>query len=1206
MASPASGVEPLEIFDARQALRIGAYNEARAALDRLPQPSTATEDAILLRLEISNAQGDYLDLKEDTACLLKNETKLPPVMLDLVRLVETRCRMMTDMAMSDYLASSIATWDQTLKKADLNICDKTTLFLEAEFHRGMHACVHFIYNSKEAANRPRDTNFGIEHLSDYPLPLLRKDAAVRLTTVVRRLLQQANPHAALSIFNVLIGWYALDEVDSKELLGEILSHGVPDSLLAARVYIQNATSIAHRETFEIANILISEAKNAVAFLGQSEYANELRLIEAKMAFVALGGLDALSGPLASAVIEGEYVAMIRDFMLAAHYNLAAKAVTEYMACIDHIRKPTRVDEILALSDLLGATSGNSAYMWTTRLIALGSAPLQGQIALGRQSVWCQTYLEQYSDSGAWEVARRYALYYSMYYHKIGDWTQQLYWCMAAEDLEGRITNDAETRMSGMYHTFTVMVQRLQNLQAEDKEYELEEVQQFGIDGFEACEEAGFKDLAHKFLDKLSHIGIVPEALLGASQDNVALAVIPLGEPQNLDANELLAMYIKQRDLLDRLLDYECIDQAFELHDQLNAYLKPIFEVLRHGTSLKLHSGDYASVQNAMDVRLAKGVLRVGTATHDHRGRALAIASAAAARCEEIGQLETQREALLVAAQCVVKMKEPNWGRVVVDLLRRADDCMDTSRKHVTATSRLDSLDQKQRLVASYGRSDVYVFGYMIMTALKDSSDPLAVMRPEDKVSANDVWEWMQRGKGRSVIDLIDAGDAAGPDNTPSAASGGGGGSDDATGDASLAAQKFDIGISLHDVQSMASDYAMSKATSSSSMVMVDWFLTSSHIDMIIIDAAGQVHVEILDFTLENAMKSLMRQPFTLRGISDVKAWRETYLGQSEFLDDLLTMEALAELDWLVEPLEKHSKPGDLLVFCPSGAMHGLPLHGLSVAGELLVERNPIVYTSSLSLLFNCYKNASKRDTAVPSSSAVFGVYGKAGQNGGVAKSNEEQRVEATLESVSSLLNTTVKYDISPGTFIRGCKDQHIIHYHGHAILGKTKQSRFGQSLLLSNSSSDTEGLLQWDDAIDDALLLSGSGDDGDGQLGPASPSARLSARDMISQLKLSSAHVTLMACNSASQEFSAGDEPQGMIPVLLLCGATSVLGTLWPILSADGRAFSETFYAAFGSAGSVVNLARAVQQSVLSMKARRPEPIHWAGFVLHGAWFHKC
>lgn len=1060
----------------------------------------------------------------------------------------------------------------------------------------MHNYIHFVYNSKDAATRPRDTTFGTEDLEDYPQPLLRKDAVTRLTTVSRRFLQDADPHAALSILNILVAWYDLAEIDSAKLLAEILTCGVPDSLLMARVYIQHAAAIAKRATFEVANILLAEAKNAVAFLGPSEFVNEIRLIEAKMGFIALGGLGALSAPLAAAVLEGEYVAMLQDFILAAQYSLAAKAVTEYMACINYLAQPTRVNEILELADLLGTLSGNSAYMWTARLIALGSTPLRGQIAFGRQSIWCQTYLEKYSETGAWELSRRYALYYSVYNHQIGDLDKQLLWKVASSAFHARITNDPREKLSGMHSTFMVMARRIQNLEEEDfDELELEDVQQFGINGFEACEKAGFSDLARLFLEDLSHVGIVPEQVLHASTEKVPPAVVPLGEPRNLEADELLALYIQQRNLLDRLLEYGCVDKAFKVHSQFNAYIDPIIDVLRHGTDLHLRAGDFSLVQNSMHVRLSRGLLRSDKATYKQQMSAFAIAKTAVEQCRVVGDLHMQREALLVAAQWAFRMKEVNWGKVVMDFLREADDCMNTSRKHVRAVSRIDSLYQKQQLVASYGRSDVYVFGYMIMSALMDSPPLLAVLNPEDKVTAVDVWSWMQRGKARSVVDLIQAGQHSEPPQTTLAVSSTGNAVSGASTDKASIVADIESGISLEDVKLMASDYT--KSETGSTMVTVDWFISKSNIEMIVVDAAGKVHVETLDWTVETAMKYLTHKKVVLRGSADVKAWKEAYLGQSEFLSDILTVEALSELDWLVEPLAKHSKPGDLLVFCPSGILHGLPLHAVPLDGQPLIERNPIAYTNSLSLLLSSFRNARDREMTA-ATSAVFGVYGKAGNN--QPKTSEEQKVEETLNFVSTVLDTKVEYGVSPKKFVERCKDQHIIHYHGHAILGKAKQSKFEQSLLLANSSTESD-LLHWDDAIEDSLLLSATDD-----LGPASSSARLSARDMIAQLTLSSAHVTLIACNSASQQFSIGDEPQGMIPVLLLCGATSVLGTLWPILSSDGRAFSESFYKSFEKAGSVVNLARAAQASVLAIKAERPEPIHWAGFVLHGAWFHKC
>lgn len=1072
----------------------------------------------------------------------------------------------------------------------------------------MHVYVHFVYNSKNADERPRNTDFGVEHMSDYPMPFTRKDGAARLTAVLRRLLDYADPHAAFNIHSLLIAWHPVDEVNevsSGSLLEEILRRGMGDPLLAARIYVHDASAMARRSTFEITNILIGEAENCIQFLGESEYAGEVRLVKAKMAFVAISGLNALSGTMASVVMEEEHVNMIRDFMLAQQYSLASRAVSQYMDCVDYIPRPTRVNDVLDLLDMIGAKCGNNAYMWTTRLLALGSTPLKAHIALGRQSVWCKTYLETYADTGALEVVRRYALYYSMYYHRIGDWTQQLHWFVMAGDINTRITNDPETHISNVYATFTVMLLRLQNLPTEEMEDEMEGVQEYGVEGFYAAQEAGYNDLAHKFLTKLSILGVPAEALLGASQEELSLAVAPLGEPQNLDAEELLDLYIKQRDLLDRLLDHNLADKAFELYDQMEAYMEPIFKLLRHGTDLKLRMVDFATVQNAISLKLSGRVMGVESATFEQRMRAFEIAKATAAQSEELGELHSQRQALFVAAQWAFRLKQPNWGKDVLDLLYEAEDCMDITRAHVTGVSRIDSLGDKQRLVASFGRSDVYTFGYMVMAALNDSTDLLSITSPKDKITSKDIWAWTQRGKGRSVIDLLHAAESEAESEAEQATSEPAAGSammeakqEATTQEKANLATEIGASISLADVQVMSGDYA--KNETGSAMILVDWFVASGHIDMIIVDGDGNIHNEILDFTLEYAMKSLMRQPCSLRAAADVKAWKETYLGQTEFLSDMLTTEALTELNWLVEPLQKHSKPGDLLVFCPSGVLHGLPLHALSIDGQCLIERNPIVYTGSLSLLLNCYRRANTRAATVYSTSAVFGVYGKSGQSNG-SKSTEEAKVEETLERVSSSLHTKAVYGISPDAFVEKCRDQHVIHYHGHAVLGRAKQGSFGQSLLLADSSTDSN-FLQWDDAIEDSLLLGTS----DALSASSGRAVRLTARDMIARLKLSSAHVTLIACNSASQEFSAGDEPQGMIPVLLLCGATSVLGTLWPILSSDGRSFSESFYTSFGETGSVVNLARAMQQSVLTIKAARPKPIHWAGFVLHGAWFHKC
>ena len=136
-----------------------------------------------------------------------------------------------------------------------------------------------------------------------------------------------------------------------------------------------------------------------------------------------------------------------------------------------------------------------------------------------------------------------------------------------------------------------------------------------------------------------------------------------------------------------------------------------------------------------------------------------------------------------------------------------------------------------------------------------------------------------------------------------------------------------------------------------------------------------------------------------------------------------------------------------------------------------------------------------------------------------------------------------------------------IHFHGHCRLDK-------------------------DLITDQSLVLS----DGD-----------FTVRDIFKQ-KLLGLHITLIACDSASQSISAGDEPLGMVTALLCAGASSVLGTIWPTTSGTGRNFSAEFYAELmkDSGGHILNLATALQKAVVSIRKERTtrHPCHWASFVL--------
>ena len=121
--------------------------------------------------------------------------------------------------------------------------------------------------------------------------------------------------------------------------------------------------------------------------------------------------------------------------------------------------------------------------------------------------------------------------------------------------------------------------------------------------------------------------------------------------------------------------------------------------------------------------------------------------------------------------------------------------------------------------------------------------------------------------------------------------------------------------------------------------------------------------------------------------------------------------------------------------------------------------------------------------------------------------------------------------------------------------------------------------------------------------------------------------VCLIACDSGVLDVSAGDEPLGMLSALFCQGASSAVGTLWPIESAVGRTFTRSFYEALvGQIASnetngmerrdeerdgkleererVLNLTAAMREGVRAVKRERDDPYAWAPFVLHGSGFY--
>lgn len=295
------------------------------------------------------------------------------------------------------------------------------------------------------------------------------------------------------------------------------------------------------------------------------------------------------------------------------------------------------------------------------------------------------------------------------------------------------------------------------------------------------------------------------------------------------------------------------------------------------------------------------------------------------------------------------------------------------------------------------------------------------------------------------------------------------------------------------------------------------------------------------------------------------------------LDDADAQRYLRPFQPVIQPLEEFSEEGHIIILSPTAPFHNVPLHAVEIGGKPLIERNPVVYVPSFSVLVSCLQRMeAPKPQAERSSVWRASVLGSYDDTSNEAKTTEERRaIYDSLGELSQRLDTMslVGTNLTIHSFKAEVAGTNLLHFHGH-------------------------GQYYEHDIKCQSLELGGRGE-------------ILTLND-IATLKLDKAHVALITCQGGVQDFSLqGDEPLGLLSVFLLGGATSVLGALWPIQSTTGRKFTQIYYDYFinhldrTELGPIVNLAMALQHTALHIRGS-PEtqtPYHWAAFKLYGAWF---
>jgi CHAT domain-containing protein len=223
---------------------------------------------------------------------------------------------------------------------------------------------------------------------------------------------------------------------------------------------------------------------------------------------------------------------------------------------------------------------------------------------------------------------------------------------------------------------------------------------------------------------------------------------------------------------------------------------------------------------------------------------------------------------------------------------------------------------------------------------------------------------------------------------------------------------------------------------------------------------------------------------------------------------------------LVEPLSDYCAEGDLLWIVPHDALHYVPFHGLSIGGKSLVERNPVCYAPSASVMKHCCSRRAPRGK----NALVFGD-----SRSDLPYANEEARAVAQLFSTvptcgSDVTSVEVRQKITQDKAA-------VIHFACHGYFDAKEPLQSG--ILLATGP----------DSLNDV----------------GSDSGCLTAEEIFG-LRIDADLVTLSACDTGLNENLPGEELVGLTRAILYAGTPSVIVTLWPVDDLASTLLMERFY----------------------------------------------
>ncbi|MGV9816920.1 CHAT domain-containing protein [Nocardia xishanensis] len=227
------------------------------------------------------------------------------------------------------------------------------------------------------------------------------------------------------------------------------------------------------------------------------------------------------------------------------------------------------------------------------------------------------------------------------------------------------------------------------------------------------------------------------------------------------------------------------------------------------------------------------------------------------------------------------------------------------------------------------------------------------------------------------------------------------------------------------------------------------------------------------------------------------------------------------LSMLIEPVTRYSDPDDTIWLVPHDVLHSVPMHALDTGSGPLIDRNPVCYSPSASVMRYCQAKS------YPNRQPVL-VYADPRADAPLVHARGQADVLARLFGDRTTARVRAAATINALTRDLGERTD------GVAVLHLSCHGYFSD-----------------DDPLQSGLLLAPEpGDDG-----------RLTVERIMS-MRMPAELITLSACQSGVSDRHAGDELIGLTRALIYAGAAAVVVSLWAVDDLSTSIFMGYFYSA--------------------------------------------